>query len=165
MSNCTILLQAIKFHLTFYQTLFLLIDSDAPSKDCMQADNASCDNPWNTALWWKKRETSACSLHKTKRKMRSHEGRKQCLLHFITGLINTWTIPPQIFSRPFNLCRLSHGSVTYVHSCPKSFTCPLLNTYQHLLITTMWGYWKVQRSIRQVGLATMSTQVQSDVVG
>lgn len=50
-----------------HQTLFLLIDSDAPSKDCMQADNASWDKPWNTALWWKKRETSVCSLHKTKK--------------------------------------------------------------------------------------------------
>lgn len=30
----------------------------------MQADKASCDNPWNTALWWKKRETHrVAALH------------------------------------------------------------------------------------------------------
>lgn len=31
-------------------TLFLLMESAAPSSDWMQADKASCDNPWNTAL-------------------------------------------------------------------------------------------------------------------
>lgn len=33
------------------QTLFLRMVSEALSRDWMQADKASCDKPWKTALW------------------------------------------------------------------------------------------------------------------
>ena len=44
------------------------MDSDAPSSDWMQADKASCDSPWNTALWWNKRETSPVALQTKQKK-------------------------------------------------------------------------------------------------
>lgn len=97
-----------RFHRTLHQTLFLLIDSEAPSKDWMQADKASCDSPWNTALWWEKRETSPWAIHKQKG---PHPGPPLTAgPHPLTSLYS-WQYSSWSFLFPCNPSRLTHRFV------------------------------------------------------
>ena len=63
------------------------MDSDAPSSDWMQADKASCDSPWNTALWWNKRETSPVALQTKQKKFVGCEYSLLALIWWINLLL------------------------------------------------------------------------------
>lgn len=111
-----------RVHLTLHQTLFLLIDSDAPSKDWMQADKASCDNPWNTALWWKKRETHRVAALRTQGKRSGWPA----LVHWVR--LRHWgALVPGSLSRP-------------THTAYRFETCTSQNTHVTLPLYSLSSY-------------------------
>lgn len=88
------------------QTLFLRMISDALSRDWMQADKASWDKPWKTALW-----KNTKSQNKANRKMDWMEERKWTTKHHLWEINETYIYTSVKFRKTDQ--RPSHGGVPH----------------------------------------------------